>query len=200
MNPAKPQSQRYSTFSPTTRWRVSSNSVALSARAGRSNPRGAGDGFLWPDLTIAAAGDMTRLEWHRDRSAQGDDEARYVSAGTKLVDTVWVRDSLVDSVEAVLSRLSEPGIKETPLHDEWAGLLALDSDEQEFCAACGRLGIDPFSEGHDLGLAGALPGLNARLRISGLTDEALPELHRLQEQMRGAQRSRPEGSTTPPPP
>ena len=146
-------------------------------RSWSNSLRGAGDGFLWPDLTIAAVGDLTRLEWHRDGFDQRDREIRYVSSGTKLVDTAWIASSLAEMVEAVLVRLSEAGIKKTPLHDEWDSLRTLDVDEQEFCAACGRLGIDPFSEGQDLAeaIANAFENVDPGIRNEFL-DAADPYL------------------------
>lgn len=119
-------------------------------RARVHNLRSAGDGFCWPDMLIAPEGGMVRLEWHADREVLAGRGIRFVTDGVEWVTPEWVRDSFTSVVESVLVRLDEGGVGETPLHKEWAALRELDPDEVEFCQACGRLGLDPFSEGIDL--------------------------------------------------
>lgn len=130
---------------------VPSSSHAEAARKlARHNLRSAADGFVWPSLMIRRDGPLARLDWRADEAAPPGRSIRFVTSGSELVDVGWVEASFTDLVQAVLQRLEEAGVGETPLSKEWGALRALDGDETEFCLACGRLGIDPFSEGVDL--------------------------------------------------
>ncbi|MGH9129778.1 MAG: ImmA/IrrE family metallo-endopeptidase [Acidimicrobiales bacterium] len=127
------------------------NSDAASdlTESGANRLRSAGDGFLWPDLSIEADGDGTLLSWREDGIAHPGWPIKFLTSGTALVDTSWLRDSLVEVVESTLTRLDEAGLEATTLHKEWSVLQGLDPEEVEFCQACGRLGLDPFADGHD---------------------------------------------------
>jgi hypothetical protein len=121
----------------------------------RSNPRrnnmgAAGDGFIWPDLSIFAESGFIRFVWAADAAPLPGRSARFLSGGSELVDFDVVRESFTDLVEAVLTRLNEAGVAETALHKEWTALAEVRADEAEFCQLSGRLGLDPFSEGVDL--------------------------------------------------
>jgi hypothetical protein len=56
-------------------------------------------------------------------------------------------------VEAALTRLDEAGIRDTPLHEEWSSLQNLDAEEEAFCEASARLGVDPFNTDQTLAAA-----------------------------------------------
>jgi hypothetical protein len=128
----------------------SSADAEASTRLARHNLRSAADGFVWPNLLIRRDGPIARLDWRADDSAAPGRSIRFVTSGSEIVEVGWLQDSFADLVQAVLQRLEEAGVGETPLSKEWEALRALDTDETEFCEACGRLGIDPFSEGVDL--------------------------------------------------
>ena len=94
-------------------------------------------------------GDVTVVRWSSG-SPPGSGQLRFLSRGTRVLDSSQVQNALADVVEAVITRLNEEGVRETPLHKEWNALRAIDPEEAEFCAVAGRLGLDPFSEGVDL--------------------------------------------------
>ncbi len=110
--------------------------------------RSSGDGFLWPNLAIVPAGDVTSLLWGAAPYIHSP-SIRYLSGGQAWVSTSEVQTSLGKFVEVVVLRLKEYGINDTPLQEEWSRLGALDQDEVTFCEAAARLGLDPFSEGLD---------------------------------------------------
>ncbi|WP_322769391.1 hypothetical protein [Frankia sp. Cr1] len=110
----------------------------------RHNLRGAGDGMAWPDLTVVPEGAVTRVVWAADEDrALGP--LRFASRGGALVRSDEARKALANVVQRVVDRLAESGVGKTPLSVEWADLGSADEDEQEFCLAVARLGLDPYS-------------------------------------------------------
>lgn len=122
----------------------------LASPSNRNSMRSIGDGFIWPNLSITPEGGMVHLSWMADPFVPQGRGIRFVTSGQERVSTDWIVESFVELVESVLIRLDEASIGETPLHKEWTAIRQLDEDEAEFCQACGRLGIDPFSDGFDL--------------------------------------------------
>jgi hypothetical protein len=112
----------------------------------RHNIQSAGDGFLWPHMMIVPEGGSTRLVWRRDENAVPGRPIRFLSQGEALLDSQHVEQALATFIEAVLTRLAEQGVADTALEKEWSALGQLDHDEEEFCLAAARLGLDPFSE------------------------------------------------------
>ncbi len=108
------------------------------------NLRNAGDGFLWPNLSILPEGQSSRLVWLADPTARGG-PIRYISDGQALVDGSIVEGALADLVSSVLRRLDEADVSDTPLAREWAAVTATDDEEAAFCSAAARLGFDPYS-------------------------------------------------------
>lgn len=124
--------------------RVSQN-ANKSAWLLHHNLRAAGDGFAWPDLTIIPAADArTRLLWRADRSYPPGWRLRFLSDGHAEIDGKDVQSALASLVDAVITRLDEHDITDTPLHKEWRALQTMDSDEADFCVAAARLGLDPL--------------------------------------------------------
>ncbi len=122
---------------------------AAPARSARRNLRAAGDGFLWPSCEFLPEGDFTMVRWSGG-SPPGPTRLRFLSHGSRVLDTADVQNALSGVVETVITRLDEEGVRETPLHQEWRALQSLDAEEAEFCTVAARLGLDPFSEGVDL--------------------------------------------------
>jgi hypothetical protein len=118
-------------------------------RFSRRNLRSSGDGFLWPDCEFVPQGDATLLRWTGD-SPDSAAVIRYLGQGARTVASSEVHDALAGVVEAAIARLGEEGIGDTPLHKEWRALRSMDAEEEEFCRAAARLGLDPFTEGVDL--------------------------------------------------
>lgn len=109
------------------------------------NLRAVGDGFFWPDLAIVPESEaQVMLAWNADDVAS-EDPLRFTSQGDCLVAREELRTSIAALVEDVLTRLSEQGVKRTPLEEEWADLRSLDKEEAAFCSAAARLGLDPSS-------------------------------------------------------
>jgi len=156
-------------------WSITADGRRSARSAKRRNVRSAGDGFLWPDLEIIPTGMDSLVRWNRLRSLR-DDPLRYLSYGERRVDRASLEATLTDVVVAVVNRLREAGIEDTPLQKEWMALQGLDPEEVEFCHAAARLGLDPFSEGVDVAtsIEAVFQALEPRLRDEFL-DAAWPE-------------------------
>lgn len=108
--------------------------------------RGAGEGFLWPNLLIWPEGSYTRLVWRPDRGAAPDRPIRFLASGDAMLDPAEIEETLGGVVEAVLERLIDFGLDATPLAEEWGSIRNADRDEAAYCRAAARLGLDPYSE------------------------------------------------------
>ena len=113
--------------------------------------RGAGDGFLWPNLFLLPEGNTTKVVWNADPPFVGDRQIRFLSRGNLTLDTAKVSQHLADFVDAVIQRLNEEGVTETTLATEWTAIQQTDAEEAEFCLAAARLGLDPYSEAEKYG-------------------------------------------------
>ncbi|MBI1759429.1 MAG: hypothetical protein HYR62_09440 [Actinobacteria bacterium] len=140
-----------------------------SARLRRRNMFSAGDGFCWPDLQFRTTGEFTFLEWHA-LPASDTQPIEYVKHGACYIGSGEALAALADVVHAVLDRLAEAGVRGTPLASEWARIAGAEQEEQEFCQAAARLGLDPYSEGVDLAssIEDALADLPATVRADFL--------------------------------
>lgn len=113
--------------------------------------RAASDGFPWPNLVLIPEHDFVRVAWTKWPSrATSPYPVRYLGSGVARAPLADVRTSLADLVEAVLERLREDEVSDTPLEREWSAIRSLDAEEVEFCIASAQLGLDPFSDGADL--------------------------------------------------
>ncbi|GII58619.1 hypothetical protein Pth03_70080 [Planotetraspora thailandica] len=112
----------------------------------RHSLRGSGDGFIWPNLMVVPEGEQSHLIWHEDRRPSPDRPIRFLSRGEALVGRESVERELAGLISAVLTRLAERGITDTPLHKEWEAIQQADEEEAEFCLAAARLGLDPYAE------------------------------------------------------
>lgn len=115
----------------------------------RHTTLGAGAGFLWPDLRIVPEGEFTELTWWSDRRPRVGADCRYLAQGAAVVPSTHTARELEGLVTAVIERLDEAGLNDTPLHKEWRAAIDLDEEEAEFAEAAARLGLDPFSDGID---------------------------------------------------
>jgi hypothetical protein len=133
---------------------TATRSVGVAARASalayRHNVRSAGDGFWWPDLVLIPEGQTTRTVWRRDRGAPPSSPIRFIGQGEAFLDKRVVESALSSFVEAVLTRLSEQGVRQTALETEWNALKETDEEEAQFCLAAARLGLDPYAEAAEL--------------------------------------------------
>lgn len=106
----------------------------------RHNLRAAGDGMAWPDCTVVPEGSVSRIVWAPTRSSA----LQFLSTGNVVAPSREVAASLAALVEDMLTRLSEMGQAETPLHKEWRAISQADGEERDFCATVARMGLDPY--------------------------------------------------------
>ncbi len=107
------------------------------------NMRSGRDGFALPDMELWGGRTNAWCAWRRSRHES--ESVEFLAEGEAELPADNLRRQLADLVTLAVERLSIKGIEGTYLADEWAALQNLDSDEQEFCVACGHLGLDPFS-------------------------------------------------------
>lgn len=114
----------------------------------RHNLAFAGDGFLFPKLTMAPSSDsMQQLKWERWQPQHG--RIKFVAEGKAQVACDQLQRELEGIIEAVLERLGRFGHGQdavaSHLQESWTTIKALDPDEHEFCRAAALLGVDPFA-------------------------------------------------------
>jgi hypothetical protein len=112
----------------------------------RHSIRHAGDGFLWPDLLVLPEESCTRLQWHPDRTIPAGRPIRFLTQGAASVDSAELRQTFGDFIEQVLERLSDCGVSGTQLAEEWTAIRQIDAEEEEYCLAAARLGLDPYTD------------------------------------------------------
>lgn len=117
----------------------------LDARSMRS----IGDGFTWPDLAFCPSGDRVAVTIGEVMPAAFE-YTWFRPLRPEWLPASQLRQTFAAFIAQVLERLSQHSITETPLHEEWARLQSLTSEEVDFCEVAARLGLDPFSEGVDL--------------------------------------------------
>ncbi|GFH38228.1 hypothetical protein [Streptomyces pacificus] len=115
-------------------------------RSRRHIMRAACDGFRWPDVLFVPEGRQTRIVWMPDDGPDTRPGPRYLARGNVVVGSEALTETLRGLVDAVVARLTEWGISDTPLQEEWTALRATGEDEAAFCRAAARLGLDPYTE------------------------------------------------------
>ena len=114
----------------------------------RHNLAFAGDGFLFPKLTMVPSVDgMQQLRWTPWQPQHARIE--FVAEGRATVACDQLQRELEGIVEAALERLGRFGHGQdsvvSDLQDPWEAVKTLDPDEHEFCRAAALLGVDPFA-------------------------------------------------------
>lgn len=144
----------------------------------RHNLRGAGDGFLWPNVTVLPEGDLTRLVWSPDTTPSEQAPIRFLRQGEATLRREWIELALAELIEAVLTRLEEQEIRESPLHDEWSAITETSDEEREFCEAAAQLGFDPYDPPPELAtqLATATQRISDEKLLRDFLDAVEPEL------------------------
>jgi len=143
----------------------------------------AGDGFLFPKLTMAPSVDgMEQLRWTRWQPQHARIE--FVAEGNASVARRQLQNELEGIVEAVLERLRGFGRQQDlvvpDLQDSWRAIKELDPDEREFCRAAALLGVDPFTVHQEAAEAIATfwqrtaPAIREDM-LAGLEDSTLPQ-------------------------
>ncbi|MEO3860483.1 hypothetical protein [Acrocarpospora sp. B8E8] len=62
------------------------------------------------------------------------------------MDSAELGRTFAEFIEQVLERLSDCGVGETRLSDEWTAIRQTDAEEADYCLAAARLGLDPYSD------------------------------------------------------
>jgi hypothetical protein len=112
----------------------------------RHGMRGAGDGFLWPNLFVIPDEPCTRLLWQSDKTIPPGWPIRFLTQGEAVVDSAELLQTLAGFVDSVIERLSDCGAGATRLAEEWSAIQGTDAEEAAYCLAAARLGLDPYSE------------------------------------------------------
>ncbi|WP_280564936.1 hypothetical protein [Chromohalobacter sp. 48-RD10] len=107
----------------------------------RHNLRFGREGYLFPDLWVESLDDTVQLTW---RASDLSDTVAFVGSGSLSISHEDVRQSLVQWIELVISRLEQADIQDTFLQREWQAIEQVDGEEKEFCIACARMGMDPY--------------------------------------------------------
>lgn len=185
--------------------------------ARRHNLAAAAEGFSLPSLVIKPEGQRSVLHWSRRLLPRHG--IQFINENKATVDTNQLEAALRSFIQAVVTRLEDEGVHGTFLAEEWQAINDADAEERAYCAALGRLGLDPYAPeseatGHAvISLADQLPvsvfdefmhtadalELHAQgaclarfLTEAGALDLDLPALRRLKEETRSlaAQASR----------
>ena len=114
----------------------------------RHNLRWAREGFALPSLRIVTFGSHFELQW--DRLDIPDAGIQFLASGQSWLSAPELDHSLRNFVNAVVTRLDDMGVARTTLHDEWEAVQNANREEQEFCHASARLGVDPYSTNDSL--------------------------------------------------
>ncbi|MEX1027015.1 MAG: hypothetical protein WD049_03265 [Candidatus Paceibacterota bacterium] len=109
----------------------------------RHNLRWAREGFVLPSLRFVTLGENVEAQW--SPLDIPDAGIRFLASGHAVLSGTACREILGDFVSAVVARLDDSGVSATTLHDEWAAIQNADVDEQDFCHAAARLGVDPYA-------------------------------------------------------
>jgi hypothetical protein len=125
----------------------------------RHNLRWAREGFVLPSLRFVPLGDHVAAEWHSFEIP--DAGVRFLSEGKSLIPKALLEHKLRTLVDAVVARLAESGITDSSLQVHWREVENADEEEQDFCRAVARLGMDPYSidkqlEERVIGVAGTI--------------------------------------------
>ena len=107
----------------------------------------AGDGFILPRLTMAAASGAIDLRWRRYKPEHASIE--FIGEGAARVARNELEACFRNVIEATIARLRDRGAAPETLCEEWAAVNAEDPEEREFCRAAALLGIDPFDVADD---------------------------------------------------
>ncbi len=120
----------------------------------------AAEGYALPSLRCQPEGERTALVWRkRDLTSQ---HVCFLDEGHAVVSTRQLEDELRSFICAVVTRLEDEGVADTFLAAEWNAINAADADEQDYCRALGRLGLDPYAPESEL-IGHAVIGLSEQL-------------------------------------
>ena len=108
--------------------------------------RSADSSLFLPALYVFSDGRGSRVEWQDDKDGTLPHmPGEFTGHGSEWVPTQVAQDALGEFVRKVLGRVA--GLEDErvqALRSDWQAIENADEDEAEFCAAAGRIGIDPY--------------------------------------------------------
>jgi hypothetical protein len=132
----------------------------------RHNLRWAREGFVLPSLRFVTLGNDVDVDWKPlDIPGAG---IRFLGSGHAVLSSRAFGQTLRDFVNAVVARLDDMGLPKTSLHEQWLAIQMADADEQEFCGAAARLGMDPYTI--DSALETTIVNVSKRIRPELVND------------------------------
>lgn len=108
--------------------------------------RAAESGLLLPHACLFSDGRKVVIDWSADdEDAYPHLPGYFVESSRVSLDRGEVQTTLREFVSAVISRLdSQTDERVRRLRQAWEALIAADPDEEAFCRAAGRMGLDPY--------------------------------------------------------
>ncbi len=103
------------------------------------------EGYSLPQLSFQSQGEVVRLEWEAGRLPHH--RVEFLSRGHAYLALATFQQTIAEFLETVVARLEELGVGPTLLAEEWAAIVDMDPEEQEYCKAAAALGFDPFAIG-----------------------------------------------------
>jgi hypothetical protein len=112
--------------------------------------RAAESGLLLPHACWFSDGRSVVITWSADdEDAHPQMPGYFVETGRVSLDRGEVQSSLWEFVSGVLSRLAGEGDERVGrLEQAWQAIIAADPEEEAFCRAAGRMGLDPYEIDH----------------------------------------------------
>lgn len=109
----------------------------------RHDIRWAREGFALPSLRFVTLGNSMEAKWKTSKLPDAGIE--FLSAGQAILPGKVVTEKLRSFVNTVLARLNDMSVLETTLHEQWEAIENADAEEQAFCLAAAKLGLDPYA-------------------------------------------------------
>lgn len=102
------------------------------------------NGYVIPDVSLRFDG--RDFEISSRQPTYGAEDLHFPSVSAQSVPRGDVESALAGLVSSVIDRISQAGVRDTPLHTIWSRVTASRSDPEEaaFCEAAGALDLDPY--------------------------------------------------------
>ena len=123
-------------------YEVGNNGEQRQDFASRHDLAFAGDGFVYPSLTLTPKSDSIRLRWRRYEPRHADIE--FIDDGWADVEREDLEIQAKNIIDSVLDRLRGHDADVEALEEEWKAINDLNPEERDFCRAAALLGEDPF--------------------------------------------------------
>ena len=159
-----------------------SNSEQRSGFESRHSLSFAGDGFIFPPLTIAPTDGAIVIRWAALKPKFS--EIEFTHHGEERIPTDEMESACSLLIEDVLARMRQENVQLETLEAAWQSVLELDAEERDFARAAALLGADPFDLDDQLanGIVEFWEGIPPSLREDSLgavtNAESLPMVRR----------------------